>query len=92
MYRKFDHRVGATPTSRLSLLSPSARGWGNASGVSASLKSPMDETTLTARQSRQQDRDLIVSDPICVPSAGDPLRWWGDHRLMCIRKRKHNRP
>lgn len=66
MYRKFDHRVGATPTSRLSLLSPSARGWGNASGVSASLKSPMDETTLTARQSRQQDRDLIVSDPICV--------------------------
>jgi hypothetical protein len=27
-----------------------------------------------------------------LPSAGDPLRWWGDHRLLRIRKRKHNRP
>ena len=27
-----------------------------------------------------------------APLAFDPIWWWGDHRLLCIRKRKHNRP
>ena len=27
-----------------------------------------------------------------LPSAGDPMWWWGDHRLMGIRKRKRSRP
>ena len=44
MHCKHKHRVGVTPTSRLSLLSPSARGRGNASGVSTPLKPPMDES------------------------------------------------
>ena len=44
MHCKLKHRVGVTPTSRLSLLSPSARGRGNASGVSTPLKPPMDES------------------------------------------------
>jgi hypothetical protein len=27
-----------------------------------------------------------------LPSAGDPMRGWGDHRLMRIRRRKRSGP
>ena len=37
-------------------------------------------------------RRVGMFSQIYLPSAGDPVRWWGGHRLLRIRKRKRHRP
>jgi hypothetical protein len=84
----------------------SKRAGRNASEPTRSLVNELEEPTLWSEgEGRWMDAEITEVASIdfrgsrgrhvledLLPSAGDPLRWWGDHRLLRIRKRKRNRP